>query len=168
ARRCASNTSAARAREARRVRSEVAPQDLAIRAAEQAEADAAWAARRPASVQVPPLDARDRGLPDVCTLRIADASSVGAKAAQLGEACSLGGVIRTPGGFAIPMHAYVEDLARTGASTAIGGMLRDPAFRTDAAARASALSQLRTIVQRSRVDPALLSAVRRKIAAFPG
>jgi hypothetical protein len=154
--------------EGRLVRLEVGPQDLAIRVAEQAEAEASWAARRPATVQVPPLDARDRGLPDVCSLRVADASSVGAKAAQLGEACSLGGVIRTPGGFAIPMHAYVEHLARTGASTAIGGMLRDPAFRTDASARASALSQLRAIVQRSRVDAALLAAVRRKIAAFPG
>lgn len=155
--------------EGRLVRLSLGAQDFEIRAASDAEAQASWAARRPPQPFTPAIDRADRGLPDLCSLSIpADVHMVGAKAAQLGEACRIGGVIRTPGGFAIELHHYLDHLARTGADAGVGAMLVDGGFRTDAAVRSARLAELRAIIERTPVDRALLSALRRKIASFPG
>lgn len=154
--------------EGRLVRLEVGPQEHAVRPATRAEAERAWAARRPARPRTPRVDGRDRGLPDVCALSMEDADAVGAKAAQLGEACGIGGIVRTPGGFAVPFHHYLAHLSRSGAARGLEGMLADEAFRADAAVRERRLTALRARIERAAVDPNLLGALRRRIAGFDG
>jgi phosphoenolpyruvate synthase/pyruvate phosphate dikinase len=80
----------------------------------------------------------------------------------------MGGVIRTPGGFAVPFHYYLGHLEHSGAARGVGEMLSDAGFRSNAQVRAQRLGELRTIVERTTVDPPLIRAVREKIARFPG
>jgi len=150
------------------VRLEIGSQDLDIRGATLEEAQASWASRRPESPLTPSIDRSDSGLPELCSLDYANSNTVGAKAAQLGEACQIGGVIVTPGGFAIPFFHYLRHLERTGLATGIPQMLADDAFRSDARVREQRLGELRVAIERSSVDPTLLRALRRRINAFPG
>ncbi len=150
------------------VRLEIGSQDLEIRAATLPEAQAAWASRRPERPLSPTIDRSDVGLPELCTLDYSNASAVGAKAAQLGEACQIGGVIVTPGGFAIPFFHYLRHVERTGLAAGIPQMLADDAFRSDARVREQRLAELRAAIERSSVDRRLLRALRRRIDAFPG
>ncbi|MCA9607238.1 MAG: hypothetical protein KC619_16645 [Myxococcales bacterium] len=150
------------------VRLEVDTQDFSIRAATHAEADAAWADRRPARPLQPRIDSNDVGLPDVCSLDYGAVSTVGAKAAQLGEACRIGPPIVTPGGFAVPFFHYLRHLERSGAGPGIPQMLEDAHFRGDAHVREQRLNELRAVIERTSVDPALMRALRSHIRAFPG
>lgn len=150
------------------VRLEIQTQDFTIRPATHAEADAAWASRRPARTLTPRIDPSDTGLPELCALDYEDVSTVGAKAAQLGEACGMGPPIVTPGGFAIPFFHYLRHLERSGVGSGIPQMLDDVAFRSDAHARERSLLELRTVIERASVDPALLRALASRIRAFPG
>ncbi len=150
------------------VRLEVGPQEHSIREATRAEAEAAWADRRPAQPLVPHLDTSETALRDACSLRLEDARTVGAKAAQLGELCSIGPPIHTPGGFAIPFAHYVQHLERSGVAASLPAMLADPAFRSDATARARQLAELRAVITQARVDPQVVRAIRDRIASFPG
>lgn len=150
------------------VRLEIGAQDFSVRAATREEAERDWASRRPASPLTPHIDPSDRGLPELCTLDYTDTVTVGAKAAQLGEACQMGGVIRTPGGFAIPFFHYLRHLARAGVAAGIPQMLDDDAFRSDARVREQNLAQLRSAIERTSVDPRLLRALRSRMGAFPG
>lgn len=149
------------------VRVDIDTQELSIRAATHEEADAAWAERRPQQPLTPRIDPDDHGLPELCSLSYEDTNTVGAKAAQLGEACQLDG-ITTPGGFAIPFHHYLRHLERTGLATGIPHMLEDAHFRADSHVREQRLNELRTAIQRASVDPALMRALRSRIEAFPG
>ncbi|HHH30891.1 MAG TPA: hypothetical protein ENK57_21455 [Polyangiaceae bacterium] len=150
------------------VRLTIGTQDFQIRAAELSEAQASWASRRPERPVSPTINRADTGLPELCSLSYSDANTVGAKAAQLGEACQIGGVIVTPGGFAIPFFHYLQHLRRTGLAAGIPQMLDDPAFRRDARVREQRLLELRTAIERAPVSPRLLRALRRRIRAFPG
>ncbi len=150
------------------VRLEIETQDFTIRPATHAEADAAWANRRPARTLAPRIDPSDTGLPELCALDYEDVSTVGAKAAQLGEACGMGPPIVTPGGFAIPFFHYLRHLERSGVGPGIPQMLDDVAFRSDAHVREQRLLELRTVIERASVDPAFLRALASRIRAFPG
>lgn len=150
------------------VRLEIGSQDFSIRAATREEAEASWAQRRPAQPLTPPIDRRDVGLPEVCSLDYEDATTVGAKTAQLGEACQIGGVITTPGGFAIPFFHYLRHLERAGVADGIPQMLADGAFRTDGHVREQRLAELRAAIERVSVDPRLLRSLRQRIRAFGG
>jgi len=150
------------------VRLEIGTQDFDVRAATRAEAEAAWAERRPERPLTPAIDRTDVGLPEVCSLDYEDATTVGAKTAQLGEACQIGGPITTPGGFAIPFFHYLRHLERAGVADGIPLMLADDAFRTDGHVRERRLAELRTAIERVSVDPRLLRSLRQRIRAFPG
>ncbi|MCB9596517.1 MAG: hypothetical protein H6719_27585 [Sandaracinaceae bacterium] len=150
------------------VRLEIDTQDFVIRRATQGEADVGWASRRPAQPLAPRIDNRDRGLPELCSLSYSDATTVGAKAAQLGEACQIGPPIVTPGGFAVPFFHYLRHLERTGVAAGIPQMLADVPFRSDAHVREARLLELRTAIERASVDPVLMRALRDRIRAFPG
>lgn len=152
-----------RALEGRLVELVVGTQEFGIREASLAEAEAAWARMRPSTPQVPRMDRAERRLVPLCDLRLADAAFAGAKAAQLGEACSLGAPVRTPGGFSIPLGHYLRHLEDHGIASGIPGMLADPAFRTDAQMRAQQLAQVRQMIQRAEIDPTLARAVHRLV-----
>ncbi|MFO0605397.1 MAG: PEP/pyruvate-binding domain-containing protein [Polyangiales bacterium] len=147
-----------RALEGRLVRLTVTPQDWTIAPATQAEADRAWAARRPATVMTPPRSLTRTDLVDVARLRYRDVESVGAKAAQLGV---LGGVpgVTVPRGFAIPFSAYAAHFHASGAEALFEGLRHTEAFRNDPAARDAGLASIRERILRAPVDPRLLAEV---------
>lgn len=147
------------------VRLEVGPQEWNVREASLAEAEAAWAARRPAQTYMPPIDVRERRLRPLCELRLEDLPTVGAKAAQLGEVCSLEPRVRTPGGFAVPFHHYLRHLTSAAVDAELARIVADPALETDGAALDAALASVRERIRTTPVDPRLLSAVRRRMGA---
>lgn len=153
--------------EGRVVRLEIGAQDFSIAEADPAEAERAWASLRPERPLVPQLDASFTSLPDVCSLHIGDANRVGAKAAQLGEACSMGPPIVTPGGFAIPFAHYLRHIERAGIARGLPAMLADPAFRANAETRAQRLTELRAAIEQAPVDRSLLRSLQQRIARFP-
>ena len=140
----------------------VAPQEWTIRSATRSDAEAAWAARRPSSPLVPAIDASETRLRALREVRLADADTVGAKAAQLGEAASLDG-ISTPGGFTIPFHYYLQHLEHAAITPTIMPMIRASAFASDGHARDAALADLRARIEAASVDPALVREITRRI-----
>lgn len=140
----------------------VSPQEWTLRAATRAEAEAAWSERRPSAPLVPQIDASEQRLRPLQELRLSDAHTVGAKAAQLGEAASLDG-ISTPGGFAIPFHHYLAHLEHAAITPTIAPMLAMPSFVSDGHARDTALADLRTRIEAAPVDAALLREIRQRI-----
>lgn len=140
------------------VKLSVAGQDYAVERADPAEAQAAWAARRPATAWQPDADVQARGLFDVATLDAAAARLVGAKAAQMGCLARLEG-LTTPGGFAIPFSAYRDHLQAAGLDAEIEAMLTDVTFVRDAGVRAMRLAALRATIQRHPVRDEVLTAV---------
>lgn len=140
----------------------VAPQEWTLRPATRAEAEAAWASRRPSAPLVPQVDASESRLRPLSDLRLSDAHTVGAKAAQLGEAESLDGVV-TPGGFAIPFHYYLAHLEGAGITGTIAPMMSDPAFASDGHARDAALADLRARIEAAPIDAVLVREIRRRV-----
>lgn len=141
----------------------VGAQEWSIRPASRDEAEASWAAMRPETPLVPVLDREEDRLRQVCDVRLADVPSVGAKAAQLGETCALRGVIRTPGGFTIPMRHYLEHVERTDIDASITALLGDTAVRDDGALRDARLAEIRAAIEAAPFDPTLLRNVRRRM-----
>ena len=138
------------------VKLSVSGQDYTVELADPAEAQAAWAARRPAAAWRPDADLLPRGLFDVAALDAAAASFVGAKAAQMGRLTHIGG-LSTAGGFAIPFSAYRDHLEATGLNAEIDAMLNEDAFVRDAGVRSTRLAALRAAIQHHPVRADLLA-----------
>ncbi len=151
--------------EGRLVRLEVRPRDWSISETSEEEARAAWAAQRPGETSIPPLDLDERELREICDVRLADLDTVGAKAAQLGEVCGLGGAVHTPGGFVVPFSWF--DGHRNALRARIDSMLRDDRFRSDARAREEQLRRLREAFEAAPVDDELVRIVRERIGRLP-
>jgi hypothetical protein len=145
------------------VRLAIGPQEWSVRIATPAEAEASWAARRPAQPLTPPIDAGEQRLRQLCDVRLDDVRSVGAKAAQLGEVCGLGARVRTPGGFTVPFHHYLAHLARAGADRELTTLLDDASLASDARARDARLRAIREQIQAAPIDEALLRRVRQRM-----
>jgi hypothetical protein len=145
------------------VRLAISPQEWTVRPATRAEAEASWAARRPAQPLTPPIDPSEERLRQVCDVRLDDVRSVGAKAAQLGEVCGLGARVRTPGGFTVPFHFYLAHLASAGLDAELSALLDDASLAADTRARDARLRALREHIQAAPIDPALLRRVRQRM-----
>lgn len=139
----------------------VGGQEWSIRPATRDEAEAAWAHLRPTTPLVPALDAREDRLRQVCDLHLEDADTVGAKAAQLGEVCSLRGDVRTPGGFTIPFHHYLTHLENAHADALITAFLAAPP--ATGAERATALEAIRASIEGTAMEAALVRQVQRRV-----
>jgi hypothetical protein len=151
-----------RALEGQLVELTVGPQEFSVRAASVAEAEASWARRRPASPSIPPLDLRQSRLVPVCQLHLRDVDFAGAKASQLGEACHIGGAVRTPGGFVVPFARYVSHLADAEIDDAIAEMLAQESLESDFTFRSRALESVRNRIRSAPVDPSLVEELRRR------
>lgn len=149
------------------VRLEIRSQDFQIARATQAQADAAWADRRPETPVQPPFSDRDVGFPEIANVRASDVETVGAKAAQLGEVAALVPAVQTPGGFVVPFHAYLAHLARAGLDRELTAMLADPRFAANLDVRVARLLELVDRVRAAPVDRGLLRQVVRRIRAMP-
>lgn len=148
--------------EGRLVKLSVQSQDYTVELADPAQAQAAWAARRPAAVLRPEGDPLVRGLFDVAGLDTGAARYVGAKAAQMGRLGCIPG-LATAGGFALPFSAYLEHLASAGLQAEMDAMLADAAFAQDAGVRAQRLAALRAAIQAHPVQADLLVSLCRKL-----
>jgi hypothetical protein len=145
------------------VRLSITPQEWTVRPAAREEAERSWASRRPAQPLQPPIDPSEQRLRQVCDVRLDDVRTVGAKAAQLGEVCGLGARVRTPGGFTVPFHFYLQHLASTGIDRELTAMLDDASLASDTHARDAALRTIREHIQAAPVDAALLRRVRQRM-----
>lgn len=139
----------------------IGAQEWSVRPAARSECEASWARLRPTTPLVPALNDAEARLRQVCDVRLEDADSVGAKAAQLGEVCSLRGDIRTPGGFTIPFHHYLAHLEASGAAALVTQLLGDP--DSDPDRRHAALAAIREAIEAAPIDAGLLRDVRRRV-----
>ena len=148
------------------VRLVVGSDDFTIDAATGEEMVDSREARRPAPVSTPTLDRSRAALVDTCSLRLGDASWAGAKAAQLGEVCSLG--VETSGGFVIPVARYLQHLERHAIDARAATLRATPSFEGDGHARARALEELRNRISTNEVDASLVSEVARRVRSVRG
>jgi hypothetical protein len=132
--------------------------DFRVEPASPAEAEASWAAMRPANVMRLHADLGAVGLFDVQSLPPDAAACVGAKSAQLGVLSSVDGVA-TPGGFCVPFSAYHRHLVDSGALSIIDEALDDAVFAEVSAERASRLAAVRVTICGHPVDAGLLADV---------
>lgn len=139
-----------------------------------AEAEAFWAARRPAPVAIPPVDAAHAALDDLAAIAEGDAGGraatrFGAKAANLARLYAFLPARHQVPGFAVPFAPYADLLAATTIADdrsappverPLGAYLadlhRDDRFLTDAAYRAGRLDGVRDRVRAAGAVPAPL------------
>ena len=125
------------------VRLSVRAQSYQLEPATQAQAEAAWAKKRPAKGFRPPRNDRAAGLPLLADLGRRDVALVGAKTAQLAFAASRLPAGSAPRGFALPFWAYARFLRETGLEPKLMAMLADPVFQRDPEARRTRLDAFR-------------------------
>jgi hypothetical protein len=147
------------------VKLSVAAQDCAVERADPAEAQAAWAARRPATAGDPPPTSRCAGCSTWPRSMRQRPRFVGVKAAQMGRLARLEG-LTTPGGFAIPFSAYRDHLQASGLDAGIEAMLSDDAFVRDAGVRTMRSAAVRAAIQRHPVRGDVLTAVCERLQSW--
>jgi len=150
------------------VRLRVGAFDFELEPATQEDADAWWDEHRPEPPLIPAPDYTREGLVDVDDVGLDDVGAVGGKAAHFGELRDIAD-IRVRPGFVVPVREYAAFLETNGFADEIAGMLADPGFRGDGAARRSRLEDLVSRMRAAPVEAALTSAiVDRAGAVFPG
>lgn len=147
------------------VRLDVGPQDFSVSPATLEAARRHWDAIRPQPADIASPDPSVTSLRNVCDVHYSDVASVGAKAAQLGDVCS---VIAgsTPGGFVIPINYYQAHLHSSHVWDSLPTILHGLPEQTDRAARAQRLADLRERIESASLDPNLLAAVRARMLEF--
>jgi hypothetical protein len=151
----------------RLVRVSVSTERVVIEPAQLEDAEAFWAAREP-----------PRGAPDgnlgvtemrsLQALRSADAEAFGAKAANLGELCSILEAEHRVEGFAIPFQRYVDFMQQHGLTAVRDAMLNDPQVRLHAEHKRKRLSDLRERIRAAELDDAFVEELRRTVEATFG
>lgn len=150
------------------VRYEVTDRGFEIRKAQVEEVNAHFAVLRPAEVQVPTLDLSVTEIRALDALGFDDASSVGAKAANLAVLRSLdlpGDPV--PAGFAVPFHFYVEFMRHNGLLEHAAAICSSDELRGDTEARIAALDDLRKRIKKGSVPPLMAASLAQVHAAFP-
>jgi pyruvate,water dikinase len=102
------------------------------------------------------------------TLRAADKTAFGAKAANLGELTRVLDVPARNDGFAIPFAAYAHFMTVTGLDAEVESLLADPALRTDASVKHRLLKTLRDDIKSAPFPPELVDELRTMIAQVYG
>lgn len=164
-----------RALEGRNVELVARADGWSVREVTAAEAEAFWAAHRPAPVTLPPMDLTVTALPDIedvtpdasgtQTLRgmIRDAvRAFGGKSAQYSVLARTEGVPVRPA-FAVPLHYYDLFMRSNGLYDRLTALEADARFRTDAAYRAARLGEFHDAIMAGRVDEGLQGLLRQRI-----
>jgi Pyruvate phosphate dikinase, AMP/ATP-binding domain/Lamin Tail Domain len=159
------------------VRLEVQSSDFSVREADAEEAAAFYAARMPSGPRlVPAFDESVRGVQPLLRRTLADSISVGAKAAQFAElysvaapaaGCPIESVpLNVPEhAFALPFVHYSEHLQQSGAAQRLSELFAQPAFHADPRVRAAGLAEVRELIARAPLDPALLAELEQAVRA---
>ncbi len=120
-----------------------------------AEAEAFWASRRP-----PPRPLRsnltETRVRPFGELGAADALTVGAKAANLGELHRLLPAANRAPGFAVPFSAYRDFLRASGLEAQVLALLDDPRTATEAPFRRARLAAVREAIEAAPVESGLI------------
>lgn len=142
-------------------------ESLTLEEASIADAEAFWAAQRPALGPLQSdLEVADfRSLSD---LNHNDADAFGAKAANLGELHGVLPVDNRVEGFGIPFRAYSEFVAHNGLDESITALLSDPQVEMDRSIRADALSALRRSIRNGAFVPGFFDALMLRLRAAFG
>lgn len=151
--------------EGRLVRLTVTSQDFQVAPVSPEEAEAAWAAARPAAPYVPPRDTTALALHDLDALSVDAVRWAGAKAVQCARLRTVDRV-HAPAGFVIPFAWYASHIESAGIPQGMALLSSDPSLRTDAAARAVALARLREAILSQPVDAELVNAVQARLGAM--
>jgi hypothetical protein len=118
-----------------------------------------WADHRP-HVDPPAADLAETRLRPFEALRATDATSVGTKAANLGELTQvLPAGNRVVGGFGIPFAAYRDFMRDTGLAPKLEALLADPRLDTDGQFRRAALDLLRDAIEGATVPAGLAGQI---------
>jgi hypothetical protein len=147
-----------------------------IREVTQAEAEAFWAAHKPAPVVLPALDLSVTGLTDIAnvtpdptgtaTLRDAIKKAVlayGGKAAQYSVLAKTANV-PIQKAFAIPAYYYDQFMKQNAFYARIDAMLADATFQSDPKVRDTKLAELRTAMATAPVDVTFQGLLKAKLA----
>lgn len=160
------------------VRFEVGLQDFSIEAASIEDAEAYWAAHRPAEPTTPAFDLSLTELVDLSGVRARHPPPtgdeefpwipvVGAKATNYGELMQIDELAMAPA-FGIPVYFYEQHVVDNGIDVEIDAMLEDPDFQTDLAVRRERLAALRERIQTAPVSQELEDVLVAKLEAdFP-
>ena len=153
---------ALRALEGKWVQFTVDPFDYHVEQSSKTEADKWWEEHKPPPVTVAELDLSVTDLRDVEELTVDDISAFGGKASHFGELYRVPEV-RTPDGFAIPVHYYKEFEKANGFDVIIKALLASKKFQNEIAYREVALAALRADMENGWFDPAVELKILQKI-----
>ncbi len=154
------------------VRLEVGAQDYTLSAAT-AEDVALWRqSARPSTIVMPALEAKVEGLadlPDLCDLGIKHTPHVGGKAAYLGAMCAIRPRLEMPGGFVVPVSAYLDHVNQGAIAPRISALIQ-AIEQNDMQVEGleQSLAALRTAIMEAPVSPALLAALTAKMSPYEG
>ncbi len=158
-----------RALEGKWARLEVTAFDWTVTAVTKQEADAWWQAHRPPKIEIPELDLSVTQLTDCLELDTQDIPAFGGKASHYGRLTRIGGPVRVPKAFAIPVYFYKKFESDNGFDTRIDQMLKDPGFQGDSARRQVMLAELQDDIRVAPLPEGLEELVLAKLATeYPG
>lgn len=147
-----------------------------VREVSQAEAEAYWAAHKPAPVTLPTLDLGVTAITDIENVTPEPATSSGLRDAIKKAVLAYGGkaahysiLTRTNDvpiqkAFAIPVFYYDQFMKQNGFYTTIDGYLADATFNSDLKTRDAKLAELRTAMIAAPVDATFQSLLKTKMA----
>ncbi len=151
-----------------------------IRAATQEEAEAYWAAQKPAPKVLPPIDLGPRELLDVEDIAVESSSEPlratlkaatnawGGKTAQYAILAKTDGV-PVKKAFGIPCYYYCAFMQDNGIFAKVEALLADPSFVADMDVRYQALAAVRADILKGQLAPELEAKLQAKLAAeYPG
>ena len=139
-----------------------------LRAATPAEANAHYAASRPATEQTPQRDLSITAITPLSEVGFDDWTAFGVKAANVAVLQTLGFPDGTvPDGFAIPFYFYDEFMKHNGFYDDVKEMLADPAFQSDFDRQASELKKLRKAIKKGETPQWIIDALTAMHATFP-
>ena len=138
-----------------------------LRAATQAEADAHFAALRPAQVQVPERDFTVTSITPLSGIGFDDWDAFGVKAANLAVLATLDFEEGTvPDGFAVPFYFYDEFMKHNGFYDDVRELLGDPEFRSDFDTQQDKLKKLRKKIKKADTPEWIETALTEMHASF--
>ena len=133
------------------------------------EADAWWELHKPPQVVVADLDLSVTELTDCADLGIDDIPAFGGKASHFGALTRIGGVVRVPKAFAIPVYYYKKFESINGFDTRIDEMLADSKFENEPLYRQAKLAELQDDMRVAPLPEGLEEALLKKLADdYPG
>lgn len=147
-----------------------------IRAATQEEAEAYWAAQKPAPKVLPPIDLGPRELLDVENIAVESSSETlratlkaatnawGGKTAQYAILAKTDGV-PVKKAFGIPCYYYYTFMQDNGIFARVEALLADPSFVADMDVRYQALAEVRADILKGQLAPELEAKLQAKLAA---